>query len=399
MRACNLAVCALITLIGFWLVQVSSATAAVPGPCGGSAHITDATGDGHHMNTDVTSAWFSEDESGLRVVIRTAFGDWQPAHDDSTGAGWAFLLRDGSVIRYLRFEAPFPWDGAAVYDYGTWTQGGGFVSQGTTSGSTVAGVGGTVAIDVPVAFGLGKGSVLTETQVLTYDGFESGQPHWVDRAPGGTSPSTSAYGADFVVGTCLPKDPDDPDPEVTTAVQLNSWLARTGRGTVPVSGSVLPAKAGVEVELSISAVRGTSSRTLSLVTGEDGKFSALPMFAETSLIRAVAADSGIGSRSLTVTMRSKVTLKLARKVTSTKRQGKVVRRKSVGRAWGTVDPAIPGRVLILPVNGIFPVAKTTVRNGRYSIRSNRIRRGRYQAVFIPEKSRAERATSKTGKLK
>ena len=100
-----------------------------------------------------------------------------------------------------------------------------------------------------------------------------------------------------------------------------------------------------------------------------------------------------------VKMRQQVTLELARKERGIKRQGRLVRRESVGLAWGTVDPAIPGRVLLLPVNGIFPVAKTTVRNGRYSIRSNRIRRGRYQAVFIPEKSRAERATSKTGKLK
>lgn len=390
---------AMLVVAGLWLVTSGSASAAAPTPCGGNAHITDATGDGHHVNTDITSAWFSEDETGLRVVIKTGFGDWQPAHDDSDGAGWVFLFRSDAATRYLRLHAPFPWDGLPVYDFGTWTQAGGFVRQGTTTGSVTTGVGGTVTIEVPDAIRLVKGAVLTQTQVLTYDGSESGTPHWVDRAPGGTTPAAGSYGADFVVGSCLPKDPDDPDPDLTTAVQLSSKLTRTGRGPVKVSGGVLPARSGVAVDLTVSPSRGSSSRTIRLVTGSDGSFSSSPVVAETSVLRAVATDSGIGSRSLTVTMRSKVSLKLSRKVrVHRSSRGKRI-HSSVGRAFGAVDPALPGRILILPVDGIFPVAKAVVRKGRFSVRSKRIRRGRYQAVFIPERSRAERATSKTGKLK
>ena len=44
--------------------------------------------------------------------------------------------------------------------------------------------------------------MLARPFVLTYDGEEAGQPHWVDRAPGATTPDDTSPGADYVAGSC-----------------------------------------------------------------------------------------------------------------------------------------------------------------------------------------------------
>ena len=47
----------------------AAAQAAAPAPCPGAAQIIDASGDGHHNNTDVLSAWFSESAGSVKAVV------------------------------------------------------------------------------------------------------------------------------------------------------------------------------------------------------------------------------------------------------------------------------------------------------------------------------------------
>ena len=100
---------------------------------------------------------------------------------------------------------------------------------------------------------------------------------------------------------------------------------------------------------------------------------------ETTKLRASAA--GIASRELTLTMRSKVRVEVARR-----RDGSAV-------VTGTTDPKLPGRVLWLRSNAVTPSARTGASDGRFRLTLRRPRRGRCQAVFIPSGARAERATS------
>ena len=62
------------------------AWAQAPAPCGGTPQITDAKGDGHHTNTDVTAAWLTEAAGRLQAVVQVDYGLWEPAHD-GLGAG------------------------------------------------------------------------------------------------------------------------------------------------------------------------------------------------------------------------------------------------------------------------------------------------------------------------
>jgi hypothetical protein len=71
-------------------------------------------------------------------------------------------------------------------------------------------------------------------------------------------------------------------------------------------------------------------------------------------------------------------------------------RKGGTLVRGRVNPALPGRVLLLRTNAVRPSARTSARNGRFKFRFNDLRPGRYQAVFIPSKGRAERSTSTRG---
>ena len=168
--------------------------AAPPGPCGGAAQIADPAGDGHHKNTDVTAAWLTESAGRLQAVVKVDFAVWEPAHEDSADAGVALLYSTGGQLRYVR--ATLLRGAPPVFDHGTWSEAGGFVSEGPTGGEVVAGSGGTVTLDVPAA------GVLTQPFVLSYDGGEGAAKHWVDRAPGATSPAGTEFGADYVIGSC-----------------------------------------------------------------------------------------------------------------------------------------------------------------------------------------------------
>lgn len=393
MRASTLPVAAALAAASAGLT--SAPAVAAPPACGGIAQIIDATGDGHHTNTDVTAAWFSE-QRGVQAVIRLRDAIFTPAHDDSEAMGFAMLFEVDGVRRYVRAEAPR--DGAMRYDHGTWTAVGGFVSDGPTTGAVEPGRGGAVVIDLP---SVAAGTRLSRPFVLTYDGKDApGVPHWVDRAPGGTTPAGSEFGADLVVGVCglgtgTTTVGGGPATDATGgeapgagpgaalgAIALRAPGRITGSRTITVSGAVLPARAGVPVTVR-HLTRRTTARTA--VTGTDGTFSLRFAVGETSRLRATAG--GLDSQTLTVTVRSTVRVR--------------VRRAKAGgvTVTGTVSPKLPGRVLWLRDGASSPSAATTARGGTFRLRLSRPARGRYQAVFIPSGARAERSTSNTGVIR
>ncbi len=376
------------------LALCPAALGAAPAPCGGAAQISDDVGDGHHANTDVTSAWFSEQAGRLQVVVKAQSGDWVPAHEDSEAAGWAVIFTVAGQQRYVRIEGPRV--GPARYDHGTWTLAGGFASAGPTSGETVPGPGGTVTIDVPAASGGLPGALLARPFVLTYDGMSSpAAPHWVDRAPGGVGPAEAAFGADYVVGSCqagLPgapggpgagEAPGDGTTPRTTGVVLNAPRRLTGGGRVRATGRIVPARGGVRVRITAKPRHSRRAAVVrSVKTLSDGSFVASMPLSESSTITALA--DGINAQTRSVTVRSTVRLTLRR----------LADGRTSGR--GVVSPRLPGRVLLLRTNAVVPSAAAVVRNGRFRFPTKRRASGRYQAVFIPSGGRAERSTSRTG---
>ena len=101
------------------VLAVAPVAAAAPVPCGGTAQITDAIGDGHHQNSDVTAAWFSGTPQALQAVIKLRVGVFEPAHDDSDAVGFAMIFRIGDVWRYVRAQGDR--SGVVTYDYGSWS--------------------------------------------------------------------------------------------------------------------------------------------------------------------------------------------------------------------------------------------------------------------------------------
>jgi hypothetical protein len=373
-----LAVAALAVLVLAAFPTVAAGQA--PPPCGGQPQISDPPGDGHHNTTDVLSAWFSEAAGRLQAVIRVQAGNWFPDHPPGPGQ-WALLFDVGGQTRYVRAVAPDP--PPVSFDYGTWTASGGFATGGPTTGALVFGPGGTATIDVPGETGAVPGAVLTNPFVLTYD-----LDGLIDRAPGlGTTPSGSEFGADYIIGACGgtggpgggPPGSGGGSTGGVSSVLLRAPAKRVGAGLVRVRGSVAPTRAGVPVELTITGRRAVVRQ---LTTSADGTFSTSIRLSQTSQLRAMAG--GLRSEVRTVTMFSKTRIIVRR----LRKGGTLVR--------GRVNPALPGRVLFLRTNAVSPSARTFARNGRFKFRFNDLRPGRYQAVFIPAKGRAERSTSNKG---
>ncbi|MCX6388948.1 MAG: hypothetical protein NTX07_09545 [Solirubrobacterales bacterium] len=353
------------------------ASAAAPEPCGGTAQIDDASGDGHHIPEDVLAAWFAESGDSVSAVIQVRQAVWEPQHDDSDVAGYSMLYSFGGQTHYVRAQAPRPPD-SILYDYGTWTRVGGFISAGTTTGIAVEGYHGTVTVNIPAAAGVTRGTKLGSPFVLVYDGIVSGEPHWVDRAPGGVTPDDGLErGADFVVGSCSVEPP-----VVTSAVVLKAPTRITGKANVTLTGTVVPARAGVAVALT---VQGRASRVVQLTTGADGSFRSVVAVSETTRFRAVAET--IASQTRTLTVYSTVRISI-RKI-----------RAGIWQADGIVNPALPGSALLLRTNAYRPTATGKVLNGRFSIRLKNPTRGSYEAVYIPIGTTAERSTSNIGALR
>ena len=138
---------ALAVVVAFSVAGAARGATTPPKPCNGTAQISDATGDGHHANEDVTAAWFSEEAGRLQAVIQVKNGIWEPAHPDSDASDFAMLFTVGGTARYVRLA---PQRGGELrYDAGTWSLSGGFASTGATTGSVTTGSGGTAVIDVP----------------------------------------------------------------------------------------------------------------------------------------------------------------------------------------------------------------------------------------------------------
>jgi hypothetical protein len=343
---------------------------AAPAPCG-APQITDAEGDGHHRGTDVLSAWFSEAAGRLQGVIKTDLGQWAPDHPPANSE-YALLYNVAGATRYVRATAAS--SGALSYDYGTWN-GSAFVPAGPTSGAPEYGSGGAVTIDVPAATGAVAGAVLANPFAITYDG-----DGLIDRAPGGTALGDTTFGASYVVGPCGAGGGGGGGSGTSvSAVGLRSRSKLVGGGRITVKGSVAPARGGVPVELTVKAHKSAVHK---LTTAADGSFSKRIRISENTTLRAVAA--GIASQTETVTVKSRVRIRIRR-------------LKSGGfRIRGTVRPKVPGRVLLLRTTSPTPTARKRVRKGRFTFRFKKLRRGRYQAVFIPSKGRAERANSNRG---
>ena len=365
-------------------VFAAGAVAQAPPPCGGQAQISDATGDGHHNTTDVLSAWFSEASGYLQGVIRVQAGNWAPDHEDSDSAGFALLFDVSGQTRYVRaVSTRVP---PAQFDYGTWTLSGGFTSAGSTVGSVVYGLGGTATIDIPGATGAVAGALLANPFVLTYDGADAVGPHWVDRAPGGTAPSGTEYGADYLIGSCgsgpggtTPPGGGGGTTGGVASILLRAPARRVGAGPVRVRGSVAPARAGVPVDLTIVGRRRVVRR---LTTDAEGRFSTSVRLSQTTRLRAAAG--GVRSQTRTVKMFSRTRITVRRP-----RSGGVL-------VLGRVDPSLPGRVLLLRTTALRPSARTYARRGRFRFSFKQLRPGRYQAVYVPSRGRAERSTSNKG---
>lgn len=370
------ALCALVVAIG-----APVASAAAPQPCGGP-QVIDVSGDGHHSSSDVLAAWFSEESGHLTATIKVRSATWEPEHEDAeeNGSGFAMLFSLGGQTHYVRARAWPHGEKPVSYDYGAFAQGSWFTSAGVTSGEVVyAAFGGTVTIDVPEAIGA-AGAKLAGPFVLTYDGITAGLPDWVDQAPGGTAPTDSARGADYVVGSCNAATGG------TVAVQLRAPASLTGSGKARISGRVAPARAGVAVELSRRGKVG-GSKVLHLTSAADGSFSATAPVREVTRFSAVA--EGISSQTLTVDVRSRTKVHVRRL------------RSGATLIGGRLDPALPGRLLLLPVGEVKPRAVSRVHGGRFRLRfgAGKLAPGGYQVVYIPARARAERSTSNTVKVR
>jgi hypothetical protein len=363
------------------------ASAAAPAPCG-VVTFDDPSGDGHHSETDVLQGWFSEGGGGLQATLKVKTGSWLPAHEDEevNGAGYAMLFRIGGAApaKYVRVFAPPNGSGPVSYDAGTWTSGGGFASQFSTTGLLVYGAGGTVTIDVPAALGWTAGSILTSTFALTYDGTTAGVPHWVDRAPGGTSPTESSFGADFVVGSCNAPTGTTPTPDGSTPAQRTTGVALVapaklaGGGAARITGTIVPARDDVWVTIERTTSRSTIR--LRVRTRGDGSFVASIPVREATRVRAVA--EGLSSQARTIAVDSRTRAFVVRRAAGT---------SIVVRTW----PALPGQVLLLGVDDVEPAVDRKMHGGRIVLSAGTVMAGRYQVVFIPDDERAERSTSNT----
>ncbi len=354
-----------------------SVLAAPPEPCLGAAQITDATGDGHHVPTDVVSAWFSEDAGHLQAVIKVNATTPGPDHEDAdvNGAGLVMLFTIAGQTKYVRATIPFASDGPPSYDYGTYPSTDTYTSAGATTGEVFSAVsGGSVIIDIPAATGAVPDAVLDDPFVLTYDGIIGGNPTEVDHAPGGTAPGDTARGADYVVDSC------GDNPDHTVAVQLSAPAkVKGGKKKALVSGHVVPARAGVAVQI---RRQGSTTTFTNTTSAADGSFSALVPITETTRVQATAET--ISSQTLTITSYSTVHIRI-RKLAGGK-----------ARISGEVGPWLPGKLLLLPSGAFKPSQTTTkIKNGKFSFLLKRPKPGGYQVVFVPANHRAERSTSNT----
>lgn len=373
------------------LVPPSSAAAVQVAPGAAAAcsgvQITDATGDGHHANTDITAAWFTSAAGRPQVVLVTKDGAWKPAHDDSLSAGWAVLWSYAGAVHYVRATALQ--SGALTYDAGTWTVAGGFLSTGPTVGSvSAAGPDGWLMLDLPERAGGVAGSRLAAPFALTYDGAEGAGLHWVDRAPGGTAPDATETGADVIVGPCpgAPAPPGGvaPAEQPISGVLLEApTLLVGGRPALPITGSVMPARAGVLVTVT-KLVRGRAT-VRTTTTDAAGAFTLRTPITERTQVRAEAA--GLASELRTIDVRARVRITVRRT------------RSGGARITGTVSPRLPGRVLWLREDAVRPSATTRARSGRFAFHLAHPGTGRYQALFLPDHGRAQRGLSNTGVLR
>jgi hypothetical protein len=360
-------------------------------------NVVDASGDGHHLETDILSAWLVEPSAGsLAAVLTMRNATWRPEHldEETITSGAAVVFRvNGGPRQYLRVSSDE--DGPEIYDHGTWSAVGGFAAAGAATGRVTYGFGGAVVIDAPVSLRVTPGDRVTEIFGLTYDGVTGGVTHWVDRAPGGTDPVGTAFGADYVVGACAAAGDSSgngggaggsvTDPAATSAVALDVVASPRAAGVVTVRGRVVPARAGVSVTVE-RRVAG-AARSGVVRTASDGTYVATLPLRERTSIRASVGD--VRSQSVEVAVRSRVSLAGWRN------------RSGAMGLTATVYPGLRGRILVLRPEDVRPVRVIPVVDGRavYRLALPRGLRGSFDAVYEPAAGRALSSSSQTVRVR
>ena len=106
------------------------------------------------------------------------------------------------------------------------------------------------------ATGAVPGAILARPFVLTYDGIDGVEPHWVDRAPGGVTPDGIEFGADYVVGGLSGSGGGagsvSPGPDHGVALR-SPGPPRRRRRCAPQRAGSSPPRAGVVVTLRMTA--------------------------------------------------------------------------------------------------------------------------------------------------
>lgn len=230
-----------------------------PSPCDGVFQMTDVKGDWHHDNTDVLGAFFRYANGAVTANVVVADQHDRVEHEGNVAVFWRMAYTGPDGVRR--------WVGAtgSKYEHGT-VEGSAYQVTGETQGTRFPGANGIVQVVVP---GVGPGATLTGPVVLTGETKLDGSPDYGDRAPGGTSPSETATGADYVVRECgAPAEPAPGSgggtPAAVSGVVLDKVSMRLRYLKVAtITGRISPGNAGVTVDLidATGRVLGTAATT------------------------------------------------------------------------------------------------------------------------------------------
>ena len=354
------------------------AAAAPPAPCNGVAQIVDPSADSHHINTDVTRAWFVRDSDGV-VTVNVEVSALGPKidHQENDRVLWRVYFTAEGKRRYV--QATSPRSGAPSYEYGS-GDGVSATREGATTGTLFPGAKGVVQVVVPPALAP-EGAVLGGPVAVAAEA-SALRTQWFERAPGGDDPtdaSERSTGSDWRVQSCGGGAPapsgGSPSGGGGSAGGATGGIAGVGFAAASVrsgyaqlatlAGSVAPALGGVTVEIldESGAVRTR------LTTDAAGRFAVKVRMHRDAALRARAGGLTSGPVQLVLVPR----LRLA-----------APRRVAAGlRLEGTALPITRGTVALEQRSGgqWLEVGRAAVRGGRFTTVLRGIRRGTFRAVL------------------
>lgn len=332
-----------------------------PSPCDGVFQVTDAKGDWHHDNTDVLGAFFRYANGAVTANVVVVDQHERVEHEGNVAVFWRMAWNGSDGVRR--------WVGAtgSRYEHGT-VDGTAYKVAGETQGTRFAGSNGIVQIVIP---GAGPGATLYQPVVLTGETKLDGSPDYGDRAPGGTSPSETATGADYVVSECGAPAESPPGPGgstsagVTGVVLDESSLRLRYLKVATISGRLSPGNAGVRVELTDATgkVLGTAA------TAEGGRFSLRLRVRERMELKVRAA--GVSSATLPLEVDPLIRLRKRRVGSGLKVSGWI--RPASKRAIADVEQRTGGQWIA--------VKTVKLRKGRFSTTLRGVRRARLRVVL------------------